>query len=213
MVTQTAYQKERVTGFTDGIFAFAVTLLVLNLMDISIPAGKESLIPVFRENISALLTFAITFFIIARFWMAHNRLFALIREFDAGIIKLNNTLLFFITVFPFAASILGTHMDNRDAVILYAGCFAMVGILQFFIGRHAYLHHLLHESDTEERHFIKVFTSFTLSTPVVFIISIFVAFFSAGLAELLWIVLLFLKMGFRGYYENNRSAEAEINKL
>ncbi len=207
------WPQQRLFGFTDGIFAFAITLLVLNLIDLHVPAGDGSLMPIFKTNASALIIFVATFVIIARFWMSHTRLFAIIKEVDRAIIMLNNTLLFFITIFPFVVSIFGTHIENKDAVIMYAACFAIVGILQYLIGRHANRNGLLISDDLRDRNFLKIFTFYTLSTPVVFIISIFVALVSTYAAEVLWVVLFFLRMGFRYYYRNNRGAEIELNKL
>ena len=147
--------------------------------------------------------------------MSHTRLFAMIKNYDNTIIILNNTLLFFITTFPFTASVLGSHVEDKDAVIMYAGCFAIIGIIQYLIGRHAYGKKLFKNNDFNNlnENFLKVFTIFSLSTPVVFIISIFVAFVSPLFAEILWVALLFLKMGFRFYYRNNPLDEIEINEL
>jgi uncharacterized membrane protein len=206
------WPQDRVMGFTDGIFAFAITLLVLNLIGLPIPAGNQSLIPIFRENAAALVSFILTFIIIARFWMSHTRLFAIIREYDNTIVILNNSLLFFITAFPFVASVLGNHIGDRDAVIMYAGCFAIIGLLQYQIGRHAYAHQLFISEDLNDN-FLKIFVFFSLSTPIVFIASIGVAFVSPLAAEIVWIALLFLRIGFRYYYKFNPSAEVEIDEL
>ncbi len=206
------WPQERILGFTDGVFAFAITLLVLNLIDLPISAGTQSLIPLLRANTTTFISFALTFYIIARFWMSHTRLFAIIKTYDTTIVKLNNTLLFFVTTFPFVASVLGTHMGDKDAVIMSAGCFAIIGILQYLIGRHAYQKQLF-ISDNFNANFLKIFTFLSLSTPIVFIISIAVAFISPLSAEILWAALLFIRIGLRRYYKNNPSDEIEIDEL
>ena len=152
-----AWPQERVLGFTDGVFAFAITLLVLNLINVSTPISNQSLLPLLLKNASTFISFVVTFFIIARFWMSHTRLFAIIKSYDGTIVRLNNTLLFFITTFPFIASVLGTHIGDRDAVIMYAGCFATIGIIQYLIGRHAYNKQLF-ISDNFNENFLKIFT-------------------------------------------------------
>ena len=207
-----AWPQERVLGFTDGVFAFAITLLVLNLINVSTPISNQSLLPLLLKNASTFISFVVTFFIIARFWMSHTRLFAIIKSYDGTIVRLNNTLLFFITTFPFIASVLGTHIGDRDAVIMYSGCFATIGIIQYLIGRHAYNKQLF-ISDNFNENFLKIFTFFSLSTPIVFIISIAVAFISPLYAEIIWALLLFLRIGFRSYYKKNPSDEIEIDEL
>src|SRR5690348_16262528 len=91
---EAAWPKNRVVGFTDSVFAFAITLLVLNLISLRIPAGNQSLVPLLKENVAAFVSFVATFIIIARFWMSHLRLFAAIKETDRVIINANNALLF-----------------------------------------------------------------------------------------------------------------------
>ena len=207
-----AWPQERVMGFTDGVFAFAITLLVLNLINLPIRGGTRSLIPLLQSNTAAFISFGLTFYIIARFWMSHTRLFAIIQSYDTTIVRLNNALLFFITTFPFVASVLGTHMGYTDAVIMSAGCFAAIGILQYMIGLHAYKKQLF-INDNFNDNFLKIFTFFSLSTPIVFIVSIPVAFASPLIAEMLWVVLLFLRFGFKRYYKNNSPDEIEIDEL
>lgn len=206
------WPQERILGFTDGVFAFAITLLVLNLIALPVPAGNRSLIPLFRESLPALISFGLTFFIIARFWMSHTRLFAIIKKYDSTTVKLNNTLLFLVTTFPFVASVFGTHIGDTDAVVMYASCFAAIGILQYLIGRHAHKKQLF-ISDNFNDNFLKIFTFFSLSTPIVFIVSIPAAFISPFFAEGLWALLLFLRIGFRYYYRNNSADEIEIDEL
>ena len=212
-ISQVRWPKERLANFTDSIFAFAITLLVLNIMQTYVPAGDRSLFPDFIKHASIFVTFTLTFLIVSRFWISHTRLFALIREYDRRIIDLNIALLFFITLFPFVAVVFGNHFGNRDATIMYAACFAAIGVIEYLIGRHVYTHNLLIEDDARERPSLKVYTRYSLSTPVIFIISIFVAFVSPYAAEFIWIFFLFIRQGFRYFYRNNRVVEAEVDRL
>ena len=209
---RSAWPHDRILGFTDGVFAFAITLLVLNLINLPVTSGTRSIIPLIQSNTPAFISYALTFFIVARFWMSHTRLFAIIKDYDSTIVRLNNTLLFFVTTFPFIASVLGTHMGDTDAVVMSALCFAMIGIFQYLIGQHAYKKHLFITSYLNHN-FIKIFAFFSLSTPVIFIISIPIAFISPWIAESMWVILLFLRIGFRHYYRNNSPEEIEIDEL
>ena len=207
------WPKERLANFTDSIFAFAITLLVLNIMETTFPAGDQPLLPNLIKHSSVFATYMLTFLIVSRFWISHTRLFALIREYDRTIIDLNIALLFFITLFPFAAIVFGNHMENRDAVIIYAGCFASIGIFEYLIGRHVYTHNLLVENKDSQHPALRVFTLYSLSTPFIFIVSIFIAFVSPYVAECTWIFFFFIRMAFRYYYRNNIIADAEVQRL
>ena len=212
-VTQIRWPKERLANFTDSIFAFAITILILNIMQTYIPAGNKSLFPDILRHSSVFITYTLTFLIVSRFWISHTRLFTLIREYDRRIIDLNIALLFFITLFPFVAVVLGNHLGNRDATIMYAGCFAAIGIIEYLIGHHVYTNDLLVVEEGVEPHSLRIFTLYSLSTPLLFVLTIFVAFISPFLAEGLWILFLFIRQAFRYYYRNNISAEAEVQRL
>jgi uncharacterized membrane protein len=206
------WPKERIFSFTDSVFAFAVTLLVLNLLNTRIPASNAGIFTALRRSLPTFISYAITFVIVIRFWMSHMRLFANIQEFDRTIISLNGFLLFFITLFPFTAVILGNRITNIDAVIMYATCFAAIGIFQYLIGWHAYQKKLFIGDDMTS-HFLKVFTIYSLTAPIVFIISIGVAFISPVAAELLWILLVFIRSAFLYIYRNNNLAEEDVRRL
>ena len=206
------WSQARLVNLTDGVFAFAMTLLVLNLIDLRIPAATESLGPLFAKNAPIFISFVITFIIIARFWVAHTHLFAAIKEADRTIVNLNIVLLFLITVFPFFALVFGTHIHSRDAVILYASCFALIGFIQYLIGRHAFKSHLFIGADMNP-YFLKIFTYFSLSTPMVFVVSIALVFISPYLAEGLWVLLFVIRSAFRFFFRNNTAAEIEMDKL
>ena len=213
-LTQVRWPKERLANFTDSIFAFAITLLVLNIMETYFPAGANR--PLFTDILkhsSIFVTYMLTFLIVSRFWISHTRLFALIREYDRTIIDLNIALLFFITLFPFVAVIFGNHIGNRDATMMYAGCFAGIGFIEYFIGRHVYTHNLLVEEGESVPHSLKVFTLYSLTTPLIFVFSILIAFISPIAANCIWILFLFVRQAFRYFYRNNRNAEAEVQRL
>lgn len=207
------WPKERLSNLTDSVFAFAITLLVLNIMQTNLPSGYKDLFPDTLKHASIFITYTITFLIVSRFWISHTRLFVLIEQYDRKIIDLNIALLFFITLFPFVAVVLSSHIGNRDATMMYAGCFAAIGIIEYLIGRHAYTHNLLVNTEGALPHSLKVFTLYSLSTPLLFIVSIFIAFISPTIAEFFWILLLFIRQGFRYYFRNNLMAEAEVERL
>ncbi len=206
------WPKDRLSNLTDSVFAFAITLLVLNIMQTYIPVKAALFSDIFRHR-EVFITYIVTFIIISRFWISHTRLFTLIRKYDRAIFDLNVALLFFISLFPFVAVTLSNHIDARDAVIMYASCFAAIGLLEYLIGRHAYKNDLLETDEGAAPHSLRIFTLYSLTTPLVFVVSIAIAFFSPQAAEWLWVLLLFIRQGFRWYFRNNLVAEEEVERL
>lgn len=113
--------KSRTEALADGIFAFAMTLLVIGLAVPVIPASEAS--EVLPVRIAALypqfLTFVIAFFILARFWLGHHKVFRTIKYIDERLLWINILLLFFIALIPFTTSLAGDYDNVLIAVLLF----------------------------------------------------------------------------------------------
>ncbi|MGD9490883.1 MAG: TMEM175 family protein, partial [Methanoregulaceae archaeon] len=99
--------KSRIEALSDGIFAISMTLLVLSL---TVPAIAESDAPDLLPGLIAgmypdFLFFAIAFFILGGYWMAHHRILQSVEYVDERFIWLNLFLLFFIVLIPFSTSL------------------------------------------------------------------------------------------------------------
>jgi uncharacterized membrane protein len=113
----------RVEAFSDGVFAIAITLLVLDLkVPRELPEGTP-LRDVLMHQWPSYLGFGLSFATIGIMWINHHRLFTLIRRVDHTLLVLNGLLLLGITVVPFPTSLLAEHIrgpDARDVVLIYA---------------------------------------------------------------------------------------------
>ncbi|MBN9793496.1 MULTISPECIES: TMEM175 family protein [unclassified Pseudonocardia] len=116
---------ERITFFSDGVFAIAITLLVLPLTDAEIGPGPVA--PQLVELLPRMLTFALSFAVIGRYWTVHHQLFARFDRADARMMTLNLGYLFGIAFLPFPTSLLGGHGDSTAAVVLYAANLVVIG--------------------------------------------------------------------------------------
>jgi uncharacterized membrane protein len=101
----------RIEALSDGIFAVAMTLLVL---DVKLPVGESfaSSQALFDRLISLEHTFVIyfiTFVVLAMFWVGHHAQFHYIRYVDHTLLWINLLFLFGITSMPFATDMLGDH--------------------------------------------------------------------------------------------------------
>lgn len=115
------FELERISLFSDAVFAIAITLLVIDIKWPELPENvthikwDETLAP----TIFSFIGFVLSFFFIGRFWQVHLRLFRLVKQYDEGLIQRNLLFLFFIVTFPFTASGLFGHLRNDFVLPLY----------------------------------------------------------------------------------------------
>lgn len=115
------FELERVSLFSDAVFAIAITLLVIDIKWPELPenATGAEINRSLGQMLFSFIGFVLSFFFIGRFWQVHLRLFRLIGNYDTGLINRNLLFLFFIVTFPFTASGLFGHLRNEFELPLY----------------------------------------------------------------------------------------------
>lgn len=124
------FPKSRLDALTDGVFAFAMTLLVLELRlpsDAAIRDGAE-LIAQLRALRPQYLAYLISFFVLAAQWRGHIEL-RHAEEVARNVLGWSLAYLFFITSVPFSTSVVGRYGDLPPAAWLYAANMIVVGAL------------------------------------------------------------------------------------
>src|SRR5918994_605014 len=118
----------RIVAFSDGVFAIAITLLVLQI-DIPehLPPGSTLLDELLNQD-SDFIAYAISFAVLGKLWLAHHRFFATVERFDGVLMGLNLLYLAWIVLVPFTSEVLGDYGDNSTGVILYAISLAAVSV-------------------------------------------------------------------------------------
>jgi len=117
-------ESNRVEAFSDGVFAIALTLLVLDLHAPGDSRGRFAHVLV--EQWPAYLAYLAAFLNIASIWINHHDLFTRVRAVDARLICANLFLLLVASLFPWPASVIsaavqkGDHGDQVAAMVLYA---------------------------------------------------------------------------------------------
>lgn len=113
--------KARFEAFSDAVFAFAITLLVLGIglpefqHPPTDPELAHSLLALWPKGLAYVLSFAV----IGIMWQNHHALFRLVRVLDRMTVFLNLTLLAVTAFIPFATSVLGAYPGMRSAELLY----------------------------------------------------------------------------------------------
>ena len=144
-------ETARIEAFSDGVFAIAITLLIL---EIKIPpSGSDPLGRLLLKQWPSYFAFLLSFAFIGIMWINHHRLFNHIRRADEKLLMLNLLLLFGVTIVPFPTAVLAIHMRSagaRLAAMVYNAVFVVIAISYNVLWRHALSHQLLgHEVDRD----------------------------------------------------------------
>jgi len=134
MTTETA----RVEAFSDGVFAIAITLLILEIK-VPGPAGAN-LAKQLLAQWPSYISFVISFAFIGIMWINHHRLFTHIRRCDDLLLVLNLLLLLGVTSVPFPTSVLAMHLgrpDQRIAAIVFNGTYLLIAVFFNVLWRYA----------------------------------------------------------------------------
>ena len=114
----------RIEAFSDGVFAIAITLLSLQLMD----PLRGDLAAALAARWPNLLALALSYAVIGAYWVFHHRLFSEVVRYNVRLIWLNLLVLFFIVLMPFTTSVLADRGDQPLAVLVYAGSLIGAGL-------------------------------------------------------------------------------------
>jgi uncharacterized membrane protein len=182
--------KNRLETLVDGIFAFAMTLLVLG---INLPKPTESLAPaaltgLIEGLVPQVFTFIIAFLVLALFWLAHHRQFHFVRQVDPTLLWINVFILIAIVFVPFSTDIAGDYPDVLSAVLLLHINMLIVGLFFAVEWRHICRHEDLCDPVPEKENVRRWFLRSAL-VPVVAVIAVIIAIFSPPLSLMTYLLL------------------------
>ena len=124
-----AKDTARTEAFSDGVFAFAITLLVLNLRDPS--TSGVSLSQGLIDEWPSFFALGTSFVTVLVMWLNHHNMFSHIDRVDRRLMLRNGILLLFVVLTPFTTSIVAAHMmlpDAGTAAVVYSGNFLFIAI-------------------------------------------------------------------------------------
>lgn len=107
--------KNRLEAFSDGVIAIIITIMVLELH----PPHEPNLAALFHLY-PTFLSYALSFLIVAIYWVNHHHLFHLVEQVDTRILWTNMILLFWLSLFPWVTGYMGQTGAAPLAVSLYA---------------------------------------------------------------------------------------------
>jgi len=172
----------RLEAFSDGVFAIAITLLVL---EIHPPEVAEGLGHELLRLWPSYLAYLISFLTIGIMWINHHYLFTLIRDVDRTFICLNTLLLLFTSFIPFPTNVLADYMRSGDgrtaAAVFYCGTFLATGIVYNLLWRYAAHERRLLDPAVSDAEVTAISKSFLLG-PTIYLASTLIAFVSSWAA-------------------------------
>jgi uncharacterized membrane protein len=193
-MTNEIKETSRLEAFSDGVFGFAITLLVL---DIHVPVVGEgdTLWQVIVKDWVTYLSFLIGFSTILICWINHHFMFDFIYKSNSKLLLLNGFKLLVVTFTPFATSLLSKYIntpEQQTAVNIYAFNFSLMGSSMFFIWLYAYQNNLMKPESYGSLRTITHYYFLAVALPFsIFIFSFIDIWLCLGIAGVMFVTFLF----------------------
>jgi uncharacterized membrane protein len=180
-----AYGLARLLALSDGVFAFALTLLVVQLAVPVLPRGEVGQLGArLLDQAPTYLSYLISFLVISMYWYQHHRIYRYVRRWDPGLVILNLGMLLFIAVLPFPTAIVGRYGDQALPVIIYAAILGTTGLVAWLMWGYAIRRGLM--TPSLDRRSARRLRWRAFVTPTVFFLSIPVALWQPVVAQASW---------------------------
>ncbi len=183
----------RIETLVDGIFAIALTLLVLNL---SIPQLTNSMSNIAVEDyllglIPNLFTYALSFVILAIFWRINHQQFYRIKRADSLLLWITIIWLLFVALVPFSTSLMGGYGETQAANIFFNVNLLLIGTFSGLIWYYATRKGFVDKKLAHEK--ILEINKLSLILPIVAIIAIGMTFVTSSWSTLTYMSIPIVK--------------------
>ena len=203
--TPAAFERNetvRIEAFSDGVFAIAITLLVLG---INVPKARElgaggSLGSMLLNQWPHYLAFATSFITIFTQWVNHHRLFSFIKGTDHAFLYWNGLLLLFITFLPFPTALLAEYLLHPDAPVagaVFAGTYGAIAFAFKGLWHHASKNGRLLAENVDDREIRQITMQYRYG-PLMYLAAFALSFVSVGLSVGLCLCLAVF-LAFKGW--------------
>ena len=148
-----SFSTRRLEALTDGVFAIAMTLLVLdlNVAELGNAASNQELWHALTGMSSNLVSFVVSFLLLGSMWAVHVRQFEHIQEADRRLTAINTLRLLIVVLIPFTTSLAGTYSNLLLGEILFPINFLALAIVSWWQWQYA-AKHLRNDMSAQARH-------------------------------------------------------------
>jgi uncharacterized membrane protein len=139
LVARVPLSKHRLEALADGVFAIAVTLIVLEIKvpELARTASIYDLAHALRPQVPAIFSFFVTFMICGTFWFLHQMSFHWISHVDRALVFINIGFLMFVSLMPFSTSMFARYLGNPLGEMFYFGNSALIALFLNLHWNHA----------------------------------------------------------------------------
>ena len=183
--------KHRVEALADAIFAFAMTLLVLDVKipripQVAVDAGQ--LVPILLALWPKFVSYVTSFAVLGVFWVAHHGYFHFLKRTDRWLLWLNLLFLMLVVFVPFSTDLLGDYPRQRVAVMIY-GCNVMaLGLTLYLQWWYATTKHRLVGRDLEPW-LIRKGTQRMLGGAVIYLAAVLLALINPFISLVVYVII------------------------
>jgi len=128
---------KRIEALTDGIYAIAMTILILNIKAPSPTMESETLIRSLIDQVELFYDYFLAFFLLALFWVASHRQFHFIRNADNTFLWISILQLMFVVIIPYTTLISGKFRTLQPAAVLFEMNILAVGLIMSLLWYYA----------------------------------------------------------------------------
>jgi uncharacterized membrane protein len=181
--------KNRLETFVDGVFAIAITLLVLEFVVPVLPHSNTALLTYLGSVWIKFLGYFLAFFLLGILLNNHNRQFRNLEYADQTLWWLNIIFLAFIVLVPFVTSIWIEYGDTTIGVLFFHFDMLISGLLLYFMWSYIQKNSYLLRKDITQKT-VKIINYRNLIFPIASLIAIGIAFFSPILSNVAYLLIL-----------------------
>jgi uncharacterized membrane protein len=176
----------RSEAFSDGVFAIAATLLVLEIRvaDLSNATSQKVWLELLHL-LPHMISYATSFIVISVIWLNHHALFHFVKRVDRSTLTINLFLLMCIAFIPCSTAIVGKYSQFPIVVGFYGLSLTITGLvynaLWFYV-----LNRYIKSENSIQRHLIRQASIWSLSYPACYFLSALLAWVNSGLSLVLY---------------------------
>jgi uncharacterized membrane protein len=185
-----ALSTHRIEALGDGVFAIAMTLLVLEIkvpalhgetVGAELPGALLALWPKF-------LCYVISFVTLGVYWVAHHLHFYTIKRADRMLLWINILFLMMVGLVPFTTALIGEYVDQRLPVIVYGVNMIVISLaLQLHWSYATHNHRLVNPDVSPE--LIRTVTHVILLGPVIYLVAIGLSYVSTTISIAIYLLV------------------------
>ena len=209
-------ETSRLDAFSDAVFAIAITLLVLELIQILHTQNGASSLKSYLHHWEPYFAFLIGFITILVCWVNHHHVFTFIKKTDSKLPWVNGFVLLLITFTPFPTAILAEFLEKEGkfALAIFGFNYFMIAIASYWLCAYSYNKFLINEKDRAFFHFVKLTYGYSI---IYTLLAFLVCFVSIPVALALYLLLFYVFAFPKEFamkllkWEQNKNKKPEVN--